>query len=186
MVYDPNIPTPTQFLSQSQSLIKENFSQLNNQFSVDHIALTAGADLGKHKKITFVQQGAAPTTGATEVALYTKSTVTTGEPTQPEIYARQISDGTEYLLTRGTPISSSGEGVLYGGLQIRSGTGGSNGGGFPNSFSTQFPTDCIAVVASGQNAAQPTNDIKITNISATGFTATSSQGEAIYYIAIGY
>lgn len=184
MVYDPNIPTANQLISASQSAIQGNFAAIDSSstgFAVDHVTLTDGTNGGKHKKMTMVQQGSAPSTGASEVDLYTKAL-----GGQPELYLRQQSNGTEVLMTRGTPTSSSGEGVAFGGLQIRCGSGSSNGSGISNNFSSSFSTACVAVVASGRNSAQPTNDIKVTAISASAFTATSASGESIYYIAIGY
>jgi hypothetical protein len=73
MVYLNNIPNATDFLSQSQSQLKENFSQLETQFSVDHDSLLAGHATGKHLKLTLPKRAADPTTVADEIVLYTKA-----------------------------------------------------------------------------------------------------------------
>lgn len=184
MSYNPSIPQSTDLISQSQSQILTNFGQLDTQFGVDHTAFSAASDNGKHQKVTMPEQGAAPTTAASEVAIYTKDTVTTGDTTQPEIYVRQESSGTEFLLTRGTPVSSSGEGTCYGGLQIRAGSGTTP---TPVTFGTRFPTNIISVVATPVSTA---SQINITATSATGFTAQEGGAPAgiisFRWIAIGY
>jgi len=52
MVYKPTIPASTDKPAQSQADIQENFTQLNNQFKIEHIAFDAAADNGQHKFIT--------------------------------------------------------------------------------------------------------------------------------------
>ena len=52
MVYKPNIPASTDKPAQSQPEIQTNFSELNTQFSLEHVAFNAGADNGKHKFVT--------------------------------------------------------------------------------------------------------------------------------------
>lgn len=76
MPYNANIPLATDLISNSQSDIKTNFTQLNLQFAEDHTAFNTGSGDGDgfHKKITFnVPQGADPSPAGTASQLYTKS-----------------------------------------------------------------------------------------------------------------
>jgi hypothetical protein len=52
MVYLPGIPNATDIPSNSQPQIKENFTQLNTQFSVEHVAFNAASGNGQHLGIT--------------------------------------------------------------------------------------------------------------------------------------
>lgn len=61
MSYSPGIPTSGQSIpAQDRSLISQNFTQLNNQFSTDHVAFNAGSLNGYHKKITLTGNNALP------------------------------------------------------------------------------------------------------------------------------
>ena len=83
MAFNPNIPQPTDSLSQSQQDILANFqaiAPLFNQGIQDFVVLPV--------------QGSAPTTAASEVALYSKSVSGT-----PQLFMRQQSNGTEFDFT---------------------------------------------------------------------------------------
>jgi hypothetical protein len=60
MTYSPNIPQPTDNPSDSQSLILQNFQQLNLQYgtSGDHVPFTATSQNGKHNLVTWIDQTA--------------------------------------------------------------------------------------------------------------------------------
>ena len=64
MTYNPNIPLSTDLISTSQSEIKDNFTQLNDQFKIDHtafyVAATSANGDGFHKQVTMVTFGAFP------------------------------------------------------------------------------------------------------------------------------
>lgn len=70
MTYQANIPNPNDFISDSQPSIRTNFGQLNTQFSVDHVALTAGSDNGKHNQVTTPVSASHPATVAQEPIFY--------------------------------------------------------------------------------------------------------------------
>lgn len=66
-----DVPQAGQTLANTQPLIRTNFSVIDTAFTVDHVACnTAGQ--GKHNKVTFPVQGAAPVFAATEEGLYNK------------------------------------------------------------------------------------------------------------------
>jgi hypothetical protein len=91
MVYQPNIPQPTNLLSQSQSDLLGNFQGCNTLFGLNHVNfdnslpliatlgyLTAAADEGKHTIITTKMVNAAtaaPATAANEGSFYAKELV---------------------------------------------------------------------------------------------------------------
>ena len=73
---------------------------------------------------------------------------------------------------------------MPGGLQIRAGAGTSSIAGTTNTFSTQFPTACVAVALAADNS---NNIVQVFSKSATNFVSKSAQGTcSLYYIAIGY
>ena len=69
MAYRNNIPLQTDQYRNSQNDILDNFQQINAVFNVNHGSF-GSADIGRHRFIQFSPQGAAPATGATEIALY--------------------------------------------------------------------------------------------------------------------
>lgn len=96
MAYLDSIPNATDILAISQVQLKENFSQLNTQFSIDHDVLTAGGATGKHLQAHFPIRAADATTIASEGAVYTKDS-----GTQLEFYFREESNGDVVQLTHG-------------------------------------------------------------------------------------
>lgn len=63
MAYQANIPQPNNLLSQSQDDILNNFQAIQTLIGVNHVNFN-DADQGKHKWITFPQQGATPPAGS--------------------------------------------------------------------------------------------------------------------------
>ena len=184
-LYKNNIPQPGDRPSTSQGQILDNFSQLDMQYGTagDHVAFSATTLNGTHNKVTLNQQGSDQATVANQVCIYPK-TLTTNSVAQPELYLRQQSNAsTPILMTRGSPNPNSGEGVAYGGVQIRCGIAST--GTNPQSFSTPFATACIAVVACPNNTGSQVN---ITAKNATNFSAAANPSGTVsyYYIAIGY
>jgi hypothetical protein len=79
------VPQVGQNLGNTQAPILANFTDINNNFDVDHVAFNSGADSGKHKKITFPvlysTVGTMPAFGANEEGLFaaiTDPTTATG------------------------------------------------------------------------------------------------------------
>lgn len=185
MAYTNNIPASTDLISTSQGQIQANFTAIDSGttgtgigFARNHITMTDGTNGGLHNRVDYYQAVSSPSISGFVSSAYAKTV------THAELFYKNATQ--DMQVTNSLLTAASGEGMLPGGLQIRSGSGSSNGAGISNSFSTAFPTGCIAVTATGRNASQPTNDIKVTAISTTAFTAKSAAGEAIYYIAIGY
>lgn len=103
MVFDPNIPAANDLLSISQGDIQTNFSQTNTIIAVDHYEFDNAtvADRGKHKSVV-LPEDVAIATGANEAALYTKD-----DGTQPALYYRQESNGTEIKMTGIDPLQAN-------------------------------------------------------------------------------
>ena len=70
MAYNPNIPQPTEKLSDSQADLLENFTQLDTYLNINHTAIDGTAAQGKHKFVTLPEQVASPATLANEAALF--------------------------------------------------------------------------------------------------------------------
>lgn len=61
MAYNSNIPLATDQKNISQADVKENFTQISNFVTTDHVPFTGlAANLGKHNKITLIEQAADP------------------------------------------------------------------------------------------------------------------------------
>ncbi len=183
MVWNPALPAYTSKLALSPGYIQSNWNAIDNGatgtgtgFTRNHVTMADPTNGGLHYRCDFYQAVVSPALSGvsscyprtvTNVELFYKNTV-------------QDMQVTNSLLT-----ASSGEGMLPGGLQIRSGTGLATSAGQSNSFSLTFPTACIAVVA--QQITSTTNAVFITAKSATAFTAQKTGGNAnFYYVAIGY
>lgn len=76
MAYNPNIPLVTDYMVTSQPKIQSNFKTIYSVWSKNHIHINStgeGREQGMHGPLTFREQVADPTTGANQVALYTKN-----------------------------------------------------------------------------------------------------------------
>ena len=71
MPYNQNIPQAADLISTSQDDILQNFTAIYNSFAAatDHPDLNS-ADAGKHNKITYVRQAAAPVPAGNDLAVY--------------------------------------------------------------------------------------------------------------------
>lgn len=138
MAYTPNCPLGPQKINASQPIINANFQQLNTQFSVNHVALTAGSQNGKHTFVSMREQGADPATAANEGAIYTKLV-----GADDELFYRYQSNGAVVQLTSGGGVSPTNPGYcpLPGGLVFQWGNNFRNATGtfvitFPYTFTT--------------------------------------------------
>lgn len=104
MVFNPNIPQASDFVSITQKQALTNYSQMYIQFGFDHVTFDAATDTdrGKHKKLTFPEQSGDPTTAANDYTWYTKN-----DSGAPELYARGESNGTVVKWTKGARVSPS-------------------------------------------------------------------------------
>ena len=171
MAYNPNIPQPTDQLSQSQSDILGNFTALSP-------FLNGVTDFA----VVFSPLGSAPTTSSSQVALFSQLD---GSGNQ-QLYYEPVSSGTPINLT-GSAQSTNGWAYLPSGILIKWGTGATN----QNTLATQaFPTgssipvfnNVFMVTASQTFAASPDQTTLNNAICVGNFTTTNFQ---IYPRAIG-
>ena len=74
-----NVPTASQTLASSQSLIQTNFSTIDTAFSVNHVPYNDGSgNQGKHAFIQFPVQAMAPTPTVGDISLYNLNSSVTG------------------------------------------------------------------------------------------------------------
>lgn len=129
MSYDPNIPQPTDLLSDSQGDIQQNFLSLDNTFGVNHFqfSLTDGTE-GKHKFVEMPIIGAFPAVppglSGNEATIYGQ----TGNGSS-QLFFTNGASGNGYQLTRASDAnyanfatSPSGWTFLPGGLIFQYGS----------------------------------------------------------------
>lgn len=191
MVYTPSTPTASQFISISQPLIQENFSQANTIFGANHVEFdsTDVANQGKHTFVSMIEQSSDPTTAVNEIALYTKDLG--GINT---LYMRKESDGTVIQLSGADPLAAaSGYTFLPGGIILQWGTGHAEGTGHVNTFPIAFPNNCFSVTLTGDSTGDGRSILRVWSKSQANFTAVTRRGDSgtqdgaadLYFIAIG-
>lgn len=189
MAYNPDIPAPTDVKSQSQADIKENFTQIKTVVDINHVTF-GDADQGKHKYVTLPEQGAAPSTAANEIALYTKEIGGVSA-----LFLRHEGDGTEVDITTATK-AAAGYCKLPCGIMLIWGSGNMAGGTKTQAqgFVTNFSTSCLNVQVTA--TSDPSGDAEDGIFRAGGFAVNqftvgrmnSKYGTACSYnfLAIGY
>jgi hypothetical protein len=89
MAYNQSIPQPSDKLRNSQSDLLANFAAIKTLVDINHVTFDV-ADQGKHKFITFPQQGSTPSFLSGEMGLYNKlfqPTTTPASANQAQIYS---------------------------------------------------------------------------------------------------
>ncbi len=141
-----DVPTPSQRLSDSQPQIQTNFASLKTFIEINHVELADGTNPGKHKFLQMPQQGSAPATSTTEMALYTKDV-----SGKPQMFIRRDTNGAEINFTSVT-LGSSGTLTLPNGLIMK--WGQTTGAALPGNswslitFPVAFPTNCYSIQVS--------------------------------------
>lgn len=111
--YQSNIPQPDDSFSKSQEDLLNNFQTLNIGFNKNHEDLNKPNDNGKHKFLNMPSQESAPTTTATEGALFTKDV--SGNPC---LFFKEKSNGSELQITNAFTANSTGNIVIPGGIRL--------------------------------------------------------------------
>lgn len=99
MVYKPSVPQASDRFAQSQIDFKQNFAQVGLIYGQNHTNLDAGQFLGDHTVVSYLAQGAAPATGATEKALYSQS-----DTGIINIYSRSQASGTSFQVSKSAKV----------------------------------------------------------------------------------
>lgn len=189
MTYNPNIPLSTDYIGSSQQAIEDNFTELNTQFRVDHIAFNTGSGNGSgfHRKITFSAPIGSPTIVATQGVAYPRTIpVTTPSSTNTELFYKNAGRDTQ--MTSSALLNTLGEGFIPGGLQIRSGIANYPGDAQFINFTKPFPTACVSVCACIANSGDLNSTINVVSFAANRFQVISPQRlqPNLTYIAVGY
>lgn len=195
MSYIPGIPNANDLISSSQSQIQTNFTQLNTQFAIDHVAFDAGANNGKHKQITLENVAAPGAQTDPQSVIYSKLATggvltayslpffrnQSGElPLAPDL----SNTGTNYGYQQGNLIYNFGSGTILQGTQSLAIT-----------WKIPFVTAVLSVLmtknGSGLGSSGNTNTCNATATSLLQgtFTAQSSLTSGnmpFFYLAIGY
>ncbi len=202
-VYTPGIPVSGASIpAQDRSLISDNFTQLNTQFSIDHVALTSAMNNGYHTNVHYLQQPSDAAAVASANVVYTKLANSVNEL----FMRRALGDGSSIiqmtsgntkfvpgpLAIGGTISINSGETFLPGGFQIKFGRiqiPGSTGtvNYTTNAALDNFPNNTINVLM--MPVLNSTTNINITATAATGFSflVNGTPGSLLYFwLAIGY
>lgn len=205
MAYNNAIPQADDRLQNSQADLLENFASISALLGVNHVISPwtdpATGDQGKHKYVTFPEQGSDPTTAANEMAMYTKVGATSAVS---ELYIRRESSGTVLNCTESN-LANSGYSFLPSGLKMNWGRSTvASGSAQPGSVAIVFDdpfvgTPYIVLVSIQQTAGTDTEitnkTVNVATTANTGFTAAygrvSGSGNFdanafdIYYVAIG-
>jgi len=179
MTYNPNIPQPGDFLSDSQSQILNNFSSANASFGINHVNFATATNNGKHKFCELLNQAAVPTPVSNQGVVYTKKDASN----RSQLFYSPDSTGDEYQITRvigasiATFSTNPGWTFLPGGMLMQWGTASSIAGGtatvvFPVAF-TATPYSIQATVF--QNTANR-HSVYIKTMTNTGFVSTNLDG----------
>jgi hypothetical protein len=154
MTYNPSIPNAGDLISDSQSQIKTNFSQMNTVFGNNHVPPTDGtaANRGKHNLCTLIEQPSDQVTAASEGVIYTKD-----YNGSTNLFWRPESNGTAVLLTNNlTPTAATnGYTFLPGRLVIQWGT-------------QNIPSQTNTVIVFNVPFASPAYNIQLSHSRATG------------------
>jgi hypothetical protein len=190
--YISNIPQPTQKKSQTQKSILGNFHAIKELIDINHVDFS-NDNYGKHTFLTLPAQGSAPTTTATQMALYAAAIA---DPNGMEIFYRYPSSGAIGQLTSlGGPALNSANGYCYlgGSVLMKWGlaTGlvlGDNIITFPVAVGTPvFTTVSIVQSSPAIGSVAIGNGAFIKTITTTTFTINfpSTVITSVYWYAIG-
>jgi len=181
MTFNPDIPQPNDDLSVSQGDLLNNFTDLNTQFAINHVAFDdAGADKGKHKFITFVEQAADPESKGDEYLLYAKD-----DGGEPELYARPESNANAYQITKDgalftgllpvVAVNFNNTGAIQGSsLNVASVSRPGNSGRYVVNFTNALPDNNYVWSISGFDNANNPVISQVTNTSNYGSVVTTT------------
>lgn len=200
MPYQANIPQPNDPLNQSQGDILGNFQAIDTLVSVDH-ATFGSASEGKHNKISFPVQGAAPAFLAGEVGIYNLLSIVTGVN---ELYIVNSAGGlgsitSSIISTNAVPgNNTAGWTYLPSGLLLKWGNGNANGNSaivFPVAANIPVFVEVMSVQLTTfvNSAADSDTFVRLSSFTNLGFNCYGSQRTvaaaaacSFQYLAIGY
>ena len=211
-IYNSDTPQGGQQINNTLSPINGNFQEIDTLMAVNHVAFNTVNDFGKHKFVSYVNQGSDPSTTVAEIALYSKAVQDSSNLS--ELFYRYPNDGTVVQLTGS---STSAESVTVG-ATYESGTNPSGYKYLAGSYqylssglifmtgNIQLPASSVynaeipvgdgipvfssaplnIVVSAGDDRSGP-NRYGVTIVDSTQFTIKqqNANNQNIYWIAIG-
>jgi hypothetical protein len=200
MVFNPQIPKPSDLLSNSQGDLLSNNGFLNASFSRNHVPLNIATNNGKHTFIELPVLSAIPNPtpplSAGQGTLYTKTV------TQSQIFFTPGTSGNEYQLTRvitasfGSFSTNPGWSFLPGGLLIQWGTmillanNSLTTVSFPVPFVNAANVFSIQLTKVTTDNSSTGQEVRVSSGSVTGSQfqisqSSSSSSNQVYWMAIG-
>jgi len=140
MGYNENIPLEGDDPTRSQGDLLNNFQAINEGFNVNHGGFNDPEKKGKHNLVSLVKQEEAPSTTATEGALYTKE----DDDEKINLFYREKDDGDELQITNPFKSEETGNITMPGGLKFSWGE--------------------VTVIKNGENLVTPEGITTILNI----------------------
>lgn len=182
MTYNSTVPATGHSASQDYSAMQGNFAQIQNSFSINHLPLASGGGIdGYHTKVFLANAlGSDPNLTAPVSSIYSKLV-----SSLPQLFFQNGSSAGNVVQLTGFTIISSGSN--YGiqtpwGLKLNWGSVNANASGSSVNFAVTFSQ----LQSINATSANNTSSIAwIGNQGNSGFTAFSSQFNAVYYFAIG-
>jgi len=194
MSFNPNIPQPTDLLSNSQVDLLANNVALNSIFSRNHTAFSIATDSGKHKFIEMVNQSGIPAP-APPLSSGT-GTMWTQNAGGSQLFYSNANSGNIYQLTRvnnteytNFGLDPAGWTFLPGGLVLAYGSKNSPGSSGTISYNYTF-TSVVAVQLTPRNDGSH-SAFNYWVDGAPGLTSLSYQGstsgsQRLYYFVLGF
>jgi hypothetical protein len=196
MTYNPNIPNPTDFLSDSQGQIKNNFNSANTVYGTNHFAFNdASANAGKHKYLVMPLNTGIPGTAVGDINLF-NTNFAVGAPSV--LCFTRDGQGPNFTRITGIidPLSSANPGytILMGGMLLQWGIANvtssttvtmpqafTSNGVAANGYNVQVTPISPAAVAGTRDYVVNTLSSQTFKITWVGYTGTVQ----FYYMAIG-
>lgn len=193
MTYNPSIPLSTDLISASQQPIEDNFTELNNQFLIDHTAFNVGGvnGDGHHKQVTFNVDIADPPAAGTVSVIYPKLVGGVQSPyfiNAVGATALWRGGANSGLITQTTGGNTSNGSMEFpNGVGFKWGTFAVPIGPTAVVFPVAFPTACFSVTVSPVIAGATSTNLNIqpATLAAAGFSVFSNVAVTFTYFAIG-
>lgn len=212
MTYLPNIPLPTDLLSDSQRDIKNNFTKANTSFGLNHYAFDNGTvNNGKHQFVEIVDAALPVGLVAGEGTNYCKFIQTTTAHNESCLFYTPDATTQEYQITRtiapeftkfavnnayGTPPATftqiGGWTFLPGGILVQYGffgkagaTGSSGQIQFPVPYTTSVFTIQLTLFRNSGNQSLTLSATTPPTLTTFDFLTSSSGSDGIYWYSIG-
>lgn len=206
-IYNPAIPAATDFLSDSQVDIRNNFTQADTTMGIDHYNFSDGtSNNGYHKDTHIVKRVGNPATVAGTVINFVKDYTpdTTGGVADTQLFSETAAG----VISQLTGKLTGNDGWCWmGGILVQWGiTTAVTTGSFSSGTATgtvtfkdrvagaiPFPTACFVVIPGTRNNAAPTGSryagITIITKATTNFTwscnGSSGAANGFFWVALG-